>query len=122
AARSIAFVKTTLPELAALPVTESAAFGAARNPWDPARTPGGSSGGSAAVVAAGLVPIAHANDGTGSLRIPASACGLVGLKPSRGRTSLGLACSPGLLGNVVEHVLTRTVRDTAPILDAVAGS
>src|SRR5437588_6212039 len=114
--------KTNLPELAGGPITEPAAFGATRYPWDLTRSPGGSSGGSAAAVAAGLVPVAHGNDGTGSLRIPASACGLVGLKPSRGRTSLGLARSPGLLGNIVEHVLTRTVRDTAAILDAVAGS
>ena len=114
--------KTNLPELAGGAVTESAAFGPTRNPWDLTRSPGGSSGGSAAAVAAGLVPVAHGNDGTGSLRIPASACGLVGLKPSRGRTSLGPARSPGLLGNIVEHVLTRSVRDTAAVLDAVAGT
>jgi amidase len=114
--------KTNLPELAGGAVTESVAFGPTHNPWHITRSPGGSSGGSAAAVAAGLVPAAHGNDGTGSLRIPASACGLVGLKPSRGRTSLGPARSPGLLGNIVEHVFTRTVRDTAAILDAVAGS
>ncbi len=113
--------KTNLPEMALAPVTEPAAFGPTRNPWNLAHTPGGSSGGSAAAVAAGLVPLAHANDGTGSIRGPASACGLVGLKPSRGRTSLGPARSPGLLGNVVEHVLTRSMRDTAAVLDAVAG-
>ena len=113
--------KTNLPELASGATTEPVAFGPTRNPWDLARSPGGSSGGSAAAVAAGLVPVAHGNDGTGSLRIPASACGLVGLKPSRGRTSAGPARLPGLLGNVVEHVLTRTVRDTAAILDVVAG-
>jgi amidase len=113
--------KTNLPELAALATTESTAFGPTYNPWDRTRSPGGSSGGSAAAVAAGLVPVAHANDGTGSIRIPASACGLVGLKPSRGRTSIGPARSPGLLGNIVEHVLTRSVRDTAAILDAIAG-
>jgi amidase len=113
--------KTNLPELASGATTEPVAFGPTRNPWDLARSPGGSSGGSAAAVAAGLVPVAHGNDVTGSLRIPASACGLVGLKPSRGRTSAGPARLPGLLGNVVEHVLTRTVRDTAAILDVVAG-
>lgn len=113
--------KTNLPELALSPLTEGRAFGPARNPWDPTRSPGGSSGGSAVAVASGMVSVAHANDGTGSIRIPASCCGLVGLKPSRGRTSLGPWNSPGLLGNVVEHVLTRTVRDAAAILDAVAG-
>ncbi len=113
--------KTNLPELAGGATTEPVAFGPTRNPWDLTRSPGGSGGGSAAAVAVGLVPVAHANDGTGSLRIPASACGLVGLKPSRGRTSLGPARGPGLLGNTVEHVLTRSVRDTAAVLDAVLG-
>jgi amidase len=113
--------KTNLPELAVQATTDSAAFGPTRNPWDLSRSPGGSSGGSAAAVAAGMVPIAHANDGFGSIRIPASACGLVGLKPSRGRTSLGPARSAGLLGNLAEHVLTRSVRDTAAMLDLVAG-
>jgi len=122
AAGFVVLGKTNLPELGGSATTEPIAFGPTRNPWDTERSPGGSSGGSAAAVAAGLVPVAHGNDGTGSLRIPASACGLVGLKPSRGRTSLGPARSPGLLGNVVEHVLTRSVRDTAAILDAVAGT
>jgi amidase len=114
--------KTNLPELAGPPVTEPAAFGPTRNPWDTRRSPGGSSGGSAAAVAAGMVPAAHANDGYGSIRIPAGACGLVGLKPSRGRVSLGPARSPGLLGNIVEHALTRSVRDSAAILDAIHGA
>jgi amidase len=122
AAGLICLGKTNLPELALQATTNSAAFGPTRNPWDRSRSPGGSSGGSAAAVAAGLVPIAHANDGTGSIRIPASACGIVGLKPSRGRTSLGPARSAGLLGNLAEHVLTRSVRDTAATLDLVAGA
>jgi amidase len=113
--------KTNLPELAAQATTDSAAFGPTRNPWDLSRSPGGSSGGSAAAVAAGLTPLAHANDGFGSIRIPASACGVVGLKPSRGRVSPGPARGAGLLGNIVEHVLTRSVRDTAALLDLLAG-
>lgn len=113
--------KTNLPELAGKPITEPEAFGPTRNPWDTARTPGGSSGGSAAAVASGMVSVAHANDGTGSIRIPASCCGLVGLKPSRGRISLGPGRGGGLLGNIVEFVLTRSVRDAAAILDEVAG-
>lgn len=113
--------KTNVPELGPLPTTEPAAFGPTRNPWDLERSPGGSSGGSAAAVAAGLVPAAHANDGGGSIRIPASACGLVGLKPSRGRTSLGPDKGEDWAGAIVEHVVTRSVRDSAAILDAVAG-
>jgi len=114
--------KTNLPELAGGPMTESDAFGVTRNPWDTARTPGGSSGGSAVAVASGMVPVAHGNDGTGSIRIPASCCGLVGLKPSRGRISLGPGRSGGFLGNISEFILTRSVRDAANILDVVAGS
>ncbi|HEV7863618.1 MAG TPA: amidase family protein, partial [Acidimicrobiia bacterium] len=112
--------RTNTPELGIVPTTEPVAYGATRNPWDPSRSPGGSSGGSAAAVAAGLVPAAHANDGGGSIRIPASACGLVGLKPSRGRTSLGPNASFSALV-VAEHVVCRTVRDSAAFLDAVCG-
>src|SRR5437870_8891154 len=112
--------KTNTPELGTLPTTEPDAYGPTRNPWDPSRSTGGPSGGSAAAVAAGLVPAAHANDGGGSIRIPASACGLVGLKPSRGRSSLGPDASFSALV-VCEHVVCRTVRDSAAFLDVVAG-
>ena len=110
---------TTLPEYGILPVTETKRFGATRNPWDPERTPGGSSGGSAAAVAAGMVPVAHANDGGGSIRIPAACCGLVGLKPQRGRVSLAPDVGGSFL--VADGVLTRTVRETAALLDVLAG-
>ena len=110
---------TNLAEFGILPTTEPRHGGPTRNPWDRSRTAGGSSGGSAAAVAAGLVPAAHGNDGGGSLRIPAACCGLVGLKPSRGRISQG----PGSGGNLlaVEGMLTRTVADTAVLLDVLAG-
>jgi amidase len=110
---------TTLPEYGILPVSEAALFGPTRNPWDLERTPGGSSGGSAAAVAAGIVPVAHGNDGGGSIRIPAACCGLVGLKPSRGRVSLAPELGDGML--VIDGMLTRSVQDTAAILDVLAG-
>jgi amidase len=110
---------TTLPEYGILPVTEGRRFGPTRNPWDTERTPGGSSGGSAAAVASGMVPVAHANDGGGSTRIPAACCGLVGLKPQRGRVSLAPEVGGAFL--VVDGVLTRTVGETAQILDVLAG-
>jgi amidase len=110
---------TTLPEFGILPSTETRRFGPTRNPWDPSRTPGGSSGGSGAAVAAGMVPIAHANDGGGSTRIPAACCGLVGLKPQRGRIST--APEVGFSFLVQDGVLTRTVAETATLLDLLAG-
>lgn len=113
--------KTNLPELATIVTTESLAHGPTRNPWDPSRSPGGSSGGSGAAVAAGMVAVAHGTDMGGSIRIPASACGLVGLKPSRARGTLGPEFGEYWGPTTHEHVLTRTVRDTAGVLDAVAG-
>jgi amidase len=110
---------TNMPEFGILPTTEPRHTGPTRNPWDPTRTPGGSSGGSAAAVAAGLVPVAHANDGGGSLRIPAACCGLVGLKPSRGRISRGPDLGDSFL--VSDGVLTRTVTESALLLDVLAG-
>lgn len=113
--------RTNAPELGAWTTTEPQSYGPTRNPWDTSRSTGGSSGGSAAAVASGMVPAAHANDGGGSIRIPASECGLVGLKPTRGRTSLGPDFGESWQGLVAENALTRTVRDTAAILDAIAG-
>ena len=119
-AGAIVVGKTNTPELGILPVTEPQRFGPARNPWDTSRTTGGSSGGSAAAVASGMVPVAHANDGGGSIRIPASCCGLVGLKPSRGRVSLApLVEYAG--GIAIDGCVSRTVADTATILDVISG-
>jgi amidase len=115
------FGKTNLPEMGLVPATEPALFGPARNPWNPALSCGGSSGGSAAAVAAGIVPLAHANDGGGSIRIPASCCGLFGLKPTRGRTPAGPDRSELWNGFTIAHVLSRSVRDSAAALDAIAG-
>jgi amidase len=111
--------KTNLPEFGILPVTEPRRFGPTRNPWDTDRTPGGSSGGTAAAVAAGIVPLGHGSDGGGSIRIPAACCGLVGLKPSRGRVSRGPEQGDDFL--VQDGVLTHTVGETAALLDVLAG-
>jgi amidase len=111
--------KASSPEFGIIPVTEPRRFGPTRNPWDTDRTPGGSSGGSAAAVAAGMVPIAHGSDGGGSIRIPAACCGLVGLKPSRGRISRGPDFGDSFL--VTDGVLSRTVEDTAVALDLLSG-
>jgi amidase len=117
----VAIGKTNTPEFGLVPTTESALLGPARNPWDTERSTGGSSGGSAAAVAAGLVAAAHGGDGGGSIRIPASCCGVVGLKPTRGRIPLGPEVGDVLNGLVVQHVLTRSVRDCAALLDATSG-
>ena len=111
--------KTVLPEMGILPTTEPRRFGATRNPWQLDRTPGGSSGGSAAAVAAGMVPIAHGNDGGGSTRIPAACCGLVGLKAARGRISPGPDAGQSFLS--IDGALTRTVGETAALLDVLSG-
>ncbi|MDH6579062.1 amidase [Kitasatospora sp. MAP5-34] len=113
--------KTNSAEFGVLPTTEPRFHGATRNPWDLTRSAGGSSGGSAAAVAAGLVPVAHANDAGGSIRIPAAACGVFGLKPTRARTPLGPSVGDLMNGLASEHVVTRSVRDSAAVLDAVAG-
>lgn len=117
----VVFGKTNVPEFGAKGVTESELFGPARNPWNTERTPGGSSGGSAAAVAAGIVPAAGANDGGGSIRIPAACNGLVGLKASRGVTPYGPTFAEPLHGLAVQGVVSRTVRDSAGLLDAVVG-
>lgn len=113
--------KTNTPEFGLSPTTEPTFFGATRNPWDLSKSSGGSSGGSAAAVASGMVPMAHGGDGGGSLRIPASFCGVFGLKPSRGRTPTGPQVMQVWQGMVVQHVLTRTVKDSAAMLDILNG-
>jgi amidase len=116
----IVFGKTNVPEFGLSSVTEPVLFGATRNPWNLDYSPGGSSGGSAAAVAAGILPMAHGNDGGGSIRIPASYCGLFGLKPSRGRTAIGSEILRMWESMVAEHVLTRSVRDSAAMLDVLS--
>src|SRR5690625_2273496 len=114
--------RTTTPEFGLSCTTESRATGITRNPWNLEMSPGGSSGGSTALVAAGALPMAHANDAAGSNRTPAALCGLVGLKPSRGLIPPGPGSDEPLFGMTSEFAVTRTVRDTAALLDAVAGS
>jgi amidase len=113
--------KTSTPEFGLLPTSEPRLFGPAHNPWDPTRTTGGSSGGSGAAVASAMLPIAHGNDGGGSIRIPASCCGVFGLKPTRARTPMGPDLAEDWHGLVIGHALTRSVRDSAALLDATVG-
>jgi amidase len=121
AAGVIILGKTNAPELGLVPFTEPELFGPTNNPWDLSRTAGGSSGGSAAAVAARIVPMAHGNDGGGSIRIPASCCGVFGLKPTRGRNPIGPDLGEAWQGLAIDHVLTLSVRDSAAMLDATAG-
>jgi amidase len=112
--------RTNVPELGTTVTTEPRSFPPARNPWDPGHSTGGSSGGSAAAVAAGMVAVAHASDGGGSIRVPASECGLVGLKPTRGRVSQGPVAGEAWAGSVTDGAITRTVRDAAGVLDVIS--
>ncbi len=117
----VIFAKTNTPEMGLAPSTEPRLFGPTRNPWNRAHSAGGSSGGAAAAVAAGMLPMAHATDGGGSIRIPASCCGLFGLKPTRARNPMGPDAGEGWGGASVGHAVTRTVRDSAALLDATSG-
>jgi amidase len=121
AAGFIPLGRTNVPEMGTTVTTEPRSFPPARNPWDPGHSTGGSSGGSAAAVASGMVSAAHANDGGGSIRIPASECGLVGLKPNRGRVSQGPLVGEGWAGGTIDGAVTRSVRDAAGILDVISG-
>ena len=117
----VVFGKTNTPEMGIVSSTEPRLFGPTRNPWNPAYSSGGSSGGAAAAVAAGMLPMAHATDGGGSIRIPASCCGIFGLKPTRARTPMGPDVGEGWAGASVGHAVTRSVRDSAALLDATSG-
>lgn len=117
----VIFGKTNTPEFGSKNITEPEVWGATLNPWDPTRTPGGSSGGSAAAVAAGVVPVAGASDGGGSIRIPAAACGLFGFKAGRGRISMGPSMGEALNGAAVQGVVSHSVRDSAAMLDVLQG-
>jgi Asp-tRNA(Asn)/Glu-tRNA(Gln) amidotransferase A subunit family amidase len=117
----VTFGKTHSPELGLTTTSESRLFGQTANPWNRERTAGGSSGGAAAAVAAGIVPVAHATDGGGSIRVPASCCGLFGLKPTRGRTPMGPEVGEGWSGMSAQHAVSRSVRDSAALLDASHG-
>ena len=117
----VIFGKTNTPELGLSASTEPRLFGPTRNPWNPGRSAGGSSGGAAAAVASGMLPMAHATDGGGSIRIPASCCGLFGLKPTRARNPMGPDQGEGWSGASVGHAVTRSVRDSAALLDATSG-
>ena len=120
AAGFVSLGRTSVPELGTTVTTEPRSFRPARNPWQPGHSAGGSSGGSAVAVASGMVPVAHASDGGGSIRIPASECGLVGLKPTRGRVSHGPLTGEAWAGGVIDGAVTRTVRDAAGVLDVIS--